>query len=116
MPARRVGYRISEALLVDLTVRMRRDGWSSRKKSEWIRQALQRLLDQGAEWMLRENVFVGDRLNANTIGEAVYVDEELSTAIDGMIYELRRIDPLIEDMQSMLIRAAIRQRLAEMGG
>lgn len=113
MSTRKIGYRISEALLVDLTVRMKAQGRSPRKRSEWIRGALHNLLQKGARELIEKNIFVGDRLNANAIGTAVYVDDDLATAIDNMIYELRRIDPLIEDVQSMLIRAAIRSKLQQ---
>lgn len=99
--------------MVGLVLAMKREGSSPRKRSQWVSGALQNLLSLGAGKIFDENIFVGDRINENAIGQVLYVDDDLSNALDSMIYDLRRIDPLIEDVQSVLIRAAIRRRVNE---
>lgn len=109
----RIGYRASESLLVGLMLAMKKEACSPRKKSQWICSAIQQMLSLGAKQIIEENVFVGDRLNENTVGQVLYLDDELSNAMNSMIFDLRRVDPLLEDIQSVLIRAAIRRRLNE---
>jgi hypothetical protein len=113
MPKRRVGFRISEPLLVDLKMMMKEEGYRQRQKSQWVSQSIEKLLQQDAKAMLEKGVFTGDSLNRNSIGEVVSLDEDLLDEVTCKMIELRHQDPLLEDVQSMLIRASIKSRIEQ---
>lgn len=108
MQKRRVGYRLSESLMVDMKWALNAEGISPRKKSRWVCKAIELLLAKGSERILNEDLAAGDRINPNKIMDVISMENDLCNSIDSMIYDIRRIDPLTEDLQSMLIRAAIR--------
>lgn len=113
MSKRRLGYRLSEPVLVDLRDALFKDGVTKRKKSSWICEGIDDFLDKGADRIVGENYFVGDSLNSNSIGETVVMDEDLSTKLDSMVIQIRSLDPYSDDIQSMLIRAAIKEKIKQ---
>jgi hypothetical protein len=78
-------------------------------KSRWVREAVVELLD--SEPVL-ESVGAGEDLMQHNVLDVVDLGDELPRRIERAMVLLRRQDPLMEGVQSAIIRAAIRRRLA----
>lgn len=82
--------------------------YGAKGKSRWIREALEELL---AEDRALQSVGVGEELAKKDSADVVDLGPELPARIQGAIEILRRQDPLMEGVQSAIIRAAIRRKL-----
>ena len=111
MPKRRVGVRVSKTMLSGMHEALKTDGVGPRGKSAWVEEGIRQLLDVDAKAMTDRRIFTGDEREPNTEGEVVSLTEDVLDQITTRIVELRMLDPLLEDVQSMLIRAAIRRRI-----
>jgi hypothetical protein len=77
-------------------------------KSRWVREAIQELLK--ADPALR-SVGVSDDLMQHDALEVVSLADDLKERIEGAMTTLRRQDPLMKGVQSVIIRSAIRRKL-----
>ena len=77
-------------------------------KSRWIHIAIEELFESDP---ILQSVGQGEDLNVNDATDVINITPELRDRIETAILKLRRQDPLMEGVQSAIIRAAIRQKL-----
>ena len=83
--------------------------YGAKGKSRWVREAVIELLN--SEPVL-QSVGAGEDLVQNNVIDVVDLGDELPQRMERAMVLLRRQDPLMEGVQSAIIRAAIRRRLA----
>ncbi|OJY94380.1 MAG: hypothetical protein BGP25_05160 [Lysobacterales bacterium 63-13] len=102
-------FRVDQELRDALNDALARDGISERRKSHWLRQAIQAFViaDPGLA-----TVGAGEKLKRFTLAERILMDDDTSTAIDEAIRIIRRSDYRTDGLQASIIRAAIRHAAA----
>jgi hypothetical protein len=79
-------------------------------KSRWVREAIDELLQEDPA--LRSVGLAEDLMHHDAL-DVVNLGDELRERIEAAMTVLRRQDPLMKGVQSVIIRAAIRRRLKE---
>jgi Arc/MetJ-type ribon-helix-helix transcriptional regulator len=103
-------YRLPATLRQQMREAVVRDGYGLRGKSRWIREAIELLFKKDRALI---NVGLGDDLEENSATDLVVLTPIIENKIEETILKLRTQDPLMEGVQSSIIRAAIRLRLRE---
>jgi len=100
-------YRLPSDLRDTMRVEARKQ-YGAKGKSRWVREAIDELLK--ADPGLR-SVGVAEDLMHHDALDVVSLGDDLRERIEAAMTILRRQDPLMKGVQSVLIRAAIRRRL-----
>lgn len=108
-------FRLSAELRRKFREGLATEGYSIRKKSKWICEALANMFEQDPGL---KTVGLGDALEEHNETESIsinnhftYLEEEINRATR----ILRRQNPFMEGVRSAIYRAAIRRRLEQMG-
>lgn len=109
---RRITFRIPSDLQ-SLMHKSFNAAYGQRGKSRWAREALKDMFenDKALCWVGRGEALVDE----NDAAEMVSISQELDEAMTVAATIVRRQDPLIEGIQSKIIRGAIRRKLHEEG-
>ncbi len=86
-----------------------RKAYGPKGKSRWVREALEQLFKEDPAL---GSVGAAEDLAQNDALDMVDLGNRLPSYIENAIMHLRRQDPLMEGVQSLIIRAAIRHRLS----
>ena len=104
----RLSYFVPEAILVDVRENMISQGYDLKGKSKWVSEAVHSLLETTN---FSELVNINDQMQGFEKLDSITVAPELKAKLDNAIVEIRRNFPLIEGVQSKILRTAIVQRL-----
>lgn len=104
----RISYFVSNALLSDLKNNMIQNGYDLKSKSKWIAEALQDLLAMNN---YRELILLSEQMEGFSKLDYICIEKSLKKIIDSAIINVRTVYPVIEGVQSKILRTAILQRL-----
>lgn len=104
----RLSYCLPEAILVDVKGTMMQQGYDLKGKSKWISEALYQLLDMKNYCDL---VMINNQMDGFEKLDSISIDTDLKQKLDDAILQIRTQCPVIEGVQSKIIRTAIVQRL-----
>lgn len=104
----KISFVLPEGLQKDLKERMVQDGYSLKGKSQWVSEAVEKLL--GLDSFV-DFVKVNDVMHGFEKFESIVVDKQLKTKLDESVIKIRRKYPEIDGVQSRIMRTAILQRL-----
>ncbi|MDR5728930.1 MAG: hypothetical protein RB191_16060 [Terriglobia bacterium] len=95
-----------------LMCKVESDGYGVRGKSKWIREAFLAMIDRdpGLQY-----VGQGDRIEPQDEQELITLPKDLSLLLSDKVLQLRLAAPTLEGPRSLLLRSAIRYRLANPG-
>lgn len=99
---------VPHSLQEELRHKIIKDGYGMRGKSKWVSEAINRLLDLNH---YAELVSLGDELKGFEKVETISVERDLKKNLDQAIHQIRKQYPLLEGVQSRIIRTSILQRL-----
>lgn len=104
----RISYSLPEAILYDIKQNMSLHGYDLKSKSKWISEAITSLLSF-------ENfvdlVLINDQMKGFEKLDAFSITKDFKLKLDDAILQVRKCHPIIEGVQSKIIRTAIVQRL-----
>lgn len=104
----KISFVIPESLQKELKERIVLDGYSLKGKSQWVAEAVERLLKFNNYVDL---VKVNDVMQGFEKFESVLVDLKLKLQLAESVIHIRRKYPEIDGVQSRIMRTAILQRL-----
>lgn len=104
----KVTFFIPDKLQKEMREKIGSDGYSLREKSEWVSQAITRLLEANNYIDL---VVLGDMLNGFEKVESILLDRDVKKKLSEAIISIRQEHPSIEGVQSRIIRTSIVQRI-----
>lgn len=104
----RVSYCLPEAILADVKGAMMRQGYDLKGKSKWISEAIHQLL---AMENYGDLVMISNQMDGFEKLDSISIEMDLKTKLDSAILEIRKQFPIIEGVQSKILRTAIVQRL-----
>lgn len=104
----KISFVIPSALQKDLKERIVLDGYSLKEKSQWVAEAVERLLTMSTYMDL---VKVNDVMCGFEKLESIVIDRKLKAKLEESIIHIRKKYPEIEGVQSRIMRTAILQRL-----
>ena len=107
---RKTTYRLPSKLRNEMWACLKYEGYSSRSKSRWVREALVEYLDKDKDRGFTR-VGLSDDIEPNVTVEVIYLNDELFKRIKEATTIIRKQTPLIEGVQSAIIRAAVRWRI-----
>lgn len=100
--------RMPTALKLKVAATIKRQGYGGRGKSKWAREAIAQLFEEDPGLI---NVGVGDGLEDINDRDVYYLDKPTRDLVIRGIELLRLQSPLLEGVQSSIIRAALRYRV-----
>ncbi len=101
-------FAVPERLQTELRERIVKDGYSLKEKSRWISEAIELLLELEN---FAEFVRFSDEMSNFKKSETVIISVSLKNKLDQSIMKLRQLYPLMEGVQSRIIRTAIVQKI-----
>lgn len=104
----KISFVLPEGLQKDLREKMVLEGYSLKGKSQWVEEAVGRLLILD-DFM--DLVKVNDVMQGFEKFESVLIDRKLKAKLDESIITVRKRYPEIDGVQSKIMRTAIIQRL-----
>lgn len=104
----KITFVVPELLQNELRRQVIHDGYGMRGKSKWVTEAVQQLLDHADYVSLS---YLSDEMNGFDKTETITVDEELKNKLEKAILETRKHYPMLEGVQSRLLRTSIMQRI-----
>lgn len=104
----RISYCLPEAILVDVKSAMMSQGYDLKGKSKWITEAIHQLLSLPN---YSDLVMINDQMDGFGKMDSISLDVTLKEKLDVAILEIRKRHPIIEGVQSKILRTAIVQRL-----
>jgi hypothetical protein len=110
METTRISFFIPEGLQQDLKERMVKEGYSLKAKSKWISEAIESLLSLKS---YPELVKMNDEMHGFEKPEYVSMPRSLKSRLDAIIVDFKQTYPLIDGVQSRILRTAIIQRLLQ---
>ncbi len=99
---------VPQNLHQELREQMTKDQYGLRGKSKWITEAIDLLLELDT---YPDLVSFSDNMHGFTKVETISVDLAIKQKVEAGVVQIRRQFPLLEGVQSCLIRTAIIQRL-----
>lgn len=99
---------VPESLQRELRQKIINDNYGMRGKSKWVSEAIEQLL---ANKDYANLVNLGDGMSGFGKVESVILALEVKQKVDEAILEIRKEYPLLEGVQSRIIRTSIVQRL-----
>lgn len=107
-PKVKITFVLPSTLQQDLKKQINRDGYDAKEKSRWVSEAIESLLMMQS---FPELVKISDEMKGFQKLESVLVSRELKRVLNEAIIAVRKAYPLIEGVQSRILRTAILQRL-----
>lgn len=104
----KISFVIPENLQKDLKEKIVLDGYNLKGKSQWVAEAIERLLQINSYIDL---VKVNDEMHGFEKFESVLIERKLKIQLDASVICVRKKYPDIEGVQSRIMRTAILQRL-----
>lgn len=104
----KISFVLPQGLQKDLKERIVQDGYSLKGKSQWVSEAIERLLNKESYIDL---VKVNDVMQGFEKLESVLVEKNLKSKLEASVINIRRKYPEIDGVQSRIMRTAILQRL-----
>ena len=104
----KITFVLPEALQQDLKEQMIKDGYDLKGKSKWVAEAIERLFQMSNFTHL---VKLNDEMSGFEKMESVVVDTALKAKIFNATLSVRQDYPVLEGVQSRILRTAIVQRL-----
>jgi len=104
----KVSFVVPEGLQKDLREKIVLDGYSLKGKSQWVVEAVEKLLGLHTYMDL---VKVNDHMQGFEKFESVSIDPALKMKLDESVIHVRRKYPELDGVQSLIMRTAILQRL-----
>jgi hypothetical protein len=104
----KISFVVPESLQKDLKERIVLDGYSLKGKSQWVAEAVDKLLQNHTYIDL---VKVNDVMQGFEKFESVLIDRKLKTQLDESVISIRKKYPEIDGIQSRIMRTAILQRI-----
>jgi len=104
----KVTFVLPEPLQKDLRERMLRDGYDLKGKSRWVSEAVGMLLETND---YSDLVKLNDEMSGFDKLESIVIDPNLKIRINEAALTVRKKYPVIEGVQSRIMRTAIVQRL-----
>ncbi len=104
----KITFVVPQSLQQELRHKVINDGYGMRGKSKWVSEAIERLLqiDNYADL-----VYLGDEMKGFEKVETISIERSLKKTLDQAIHDIRKQHPLLEGVQSGIIRTSILQRL-----
>lgn len=91
---------------------MNTEGYGIRKRSAWIAEAVDSLIQKGSAEVVNLHLEVeGSSRNEKTALTEVWLKEDQREGLDILVMELMNLNPFIKWDRSMLVRGAVRCRL-----
>lgn len=104
----KITFVVPQSLQEELRRQVISDGYGMRGKSKWVGEAIENLLKLGS---YPDLVTLGDEMKGFEKVETITVERTLKKALDHAIHDTRKQYPLLEGVQSRIIRTSIVQRL-----
>lgn len=104
----KITFVMPDPLQQEFRERVVKDGYDLRGKSRWVAESVERLLTMGN---YPELVHLSNQMKGFEKLESVLIPKELKGIMDQAIVSVRQIYPMLEGVQSSLLRTAIIQRL-----
>jgi hypothetical protein len=104
----KITFVVPERLKLDLHQQIISDSYGLRGKSKWVSESIHSLLRLEN---FKDLVQCGDELHGFEKVETIVVPIEIKRELDTAVVALRREYPLLEGVQSRIIRTSILQRL-----
>lgn len=118
----RICFSIPKIMQQELREQIIKDGYGLRGKSHWIADSIKNLLDleNFIEYVLYTEGKGGSGAIEMDIGshdvlETVSIDLDIKKILDEAMYKVRSANPMIEGVQSRIVRASIVQQLLRSG-
>jgi len=107
MSKRRITALFPEALMNDFFAELKAAGLSVRKKSVFFEKGLIDLLLLDDSVIMERLVNEGFGVDANDVSDVFSITDDTSVELEGLVFRLRQLDPLLEGIQSRLMRSAV---------
>lgn len=104
----KITFVVPQTLQQELRHKVIQDGYGMRGKSKWVSEAIEQLFQLGNHPDL---VNLGDEMKGFEKVETITIEKSLKKNLDQAIHEIRKQHPLLEGVQSRIIRTSILQRL-----
>lgn len=104
----RLSYCLPEAILIDVKGAMMQNGYDLKGKSKWISEAINQLL---AMTNYCDLVMISNQMSGFEKLDFISIELDLKEKLEDAILEIRKKFPIIEGVQSKILRTAIVQRL-----
>lgn len=104
----KVSFVVPEALQKEMRQQVIEDGYGMRGKSKWIAEAINDLLQLNN---YAELVKLSEEMKGFEKQETIAINKDLKRALDKASISIRREYPILEGVQSHIIRTSIMQRL-----
>lgn len=108
MSRAKLTFLLPDKLQQEFRNQVTREGYGFRGKSRWVEEAVNRLLDMSNYSML---VNISSNLQHLANSETITVDSATKRRIEEAALTIRHEYPLLEGVQSAIIRTAMLQRL-----
>lgn len=99
---------VPEVLYQELREQMTKDQYGLRGKSKWVAEAVEQLVELES---YPELVNLSENMQSYSKVETISVDASVKQLLEEAVVRIRRDYPLLEGVQSCVIRTAIMQRL-----
>lgn len=106
----KITFVINEGLQKELHEKIVKENYGFRGKSKWISEAIELLLNMDN---YPELVNFGDELKKFEKVETIVIENHLKRKLDEAIIRTRKVYPILEGVQSRIVRTAIIQRLIQ---
>ena len=104
----KVTFVLPDNLQKDFKAQIIKDGYDMRGKSRWVSEGIERLLEMRN---YPELVYLNNEMKGFEKMESVVVTKELKKFLDSAVITIRKEYPILEGVQSRIVRTAIVQRL-----
>lgn len=104
----KISFVLPIGLQKELKERIVKDGYDLRGKSRWISESIEYLL---AMANYPDLVKINDEMKGFEKRESIVLIKDLKNKLDSAILDVRKLYPIIEGVQSRIVRTAIVQRL-----
>lgn len=104
----KICFVLPEGLQRELKEKIVMDGYNLKGKSQWVEEAVERLLHIESYIDL---VKVNDEMHGFEKFESILIEKSLKTKLDESVIQVRRKYPELDGVQSRIMRTAIIQRL-----
>lgn len=104
----KITFVVPETLQKEMRQRLVSDGYSLKDKSKWVSESITNFL---AMESYKELVKLGDEMRGFEKTESIVIDKELKKVLDDAVLHIREKYPLLEGLQSRIIRTSVIQKL-----
>ncbi len=104
----KIAFVLPENLQKEFKERVIKDGYEIKGKSRWVSESIEYLLSMGN---YTELVKLSDNMKGFEKMESIIILQELKRKLENAMENVRKNYPMIEGVQSRILRTAIMQRL-----